>query len=275
MVVYLNYNINTKFQLGENQNTNLLFRTSHRSLSGLKETSKHTVEKKKLWEVFVQFYDVWYNYWWYVKDGWGITIHFEMKVSHCDSTCWPSSSPVAAALKRFSFCLLLQNHTRTTSLSIPRFSASPSTSCEDGLGLEEKCFSSTLLTVTSMDVLFFRFLPWVSRGLQLLPELLSLSASSNHLISNGLSLHMFLKLNCRASKRQMWVWLNMLPYIFPKARPTSAWVKCSLIRRCLNSLANSSKSTDVGASSSCKLNSALSTDLSEIRVESCNKFTVS
>lgn len=46
MVVYLNYNINTKFQLGENQNTNLLFRTSHRSFSGLKETSKHTVEKK-------------------------------------------------------------------------------------------------------------------------------------------------------------------------------------------------------------------------------------
>ena len=46
MVVYLNYYINKKFQLGENQNTNLLFRTSHRSFSGLKETSKHTAEKK-------------------------------------------------------------------------------------------------------------------------------------------------------------------------------------------------------------------------------------
>lgn len=40
-MVYLNYNINTKFQLGENQNTNLLFRTSHRSFSGLKEKKNY------------------------------------------------------------------------------------------------------------------------------------------------------------------------------------------------------------------------------------------
>ena len=189
-----------------------------------------------------------------------------MKQHHCDSTCLPSSSPVTIAFNRFSFCRLLQNHTRTTSLSIPRFSASTSTSCEDGLGFEQNSFSSTLLTATSIDVLFFRFLPCVSSDSPLLAALLLLSASSNHLISKGLSLHMFLKLSCRASKRQMWVWLNMLPYILPRARPTSAWVKCSLIRRCLNSLANSSKSTDVGAPSSCKLSSVSSTTISEKQV---------
>lgn len=38
-----------------------------------------------------------------------------------------------------------------------------------------------------------------------------LSASSTHFCSRGRSLHMFLKLSCRASKRQMVVWLNTFP----------------------------------------------------------------
>lgn len=37
------------------------------------------------------------------------------------------------------------------------------------------------------------------------------SASFSHLCRRGFSLHMFLKLSCRASKRQMVVWLNILP----------------------------------------------------------------
>lgn len=37
------------------------------------------------------------------------------------------------------------------------------------------------------------------------------SASSTHFCSRGRSLHMFFKLSCRASKRQMVVWLNTLP----------------------------------------------------------------
>lgn len=37
------------------------------------------------------------------------------------------------------------------------------------------------------------------------------SASFSHRCRSGFSLHMFLKLSCRASKRQMVVWLNILP----------------------------------------------------------------
>lgn len=37
------------------------------------------------------------------------------------------------------------------------------------------------------------------------------SASFSHLCRRGFSLHMFLKLSCRASKRQIVVWLNILP----------------------------------------------------------------
>lgn len=38
-----------------------------------------------------------------------------------------------------------------------------------------------------------------------------LSASSTHFCSRGRSLHMFLKLSCKASKRQIVVWLNTFP----------------------------------------------------------------
>lgn len=38
-----------------------------------------------------------------------------------------------------------------------------------------------------------------------------LSASSTHFCSRGRSLHMFFRLSCRASKRQMVVWLNTFP----------------------------------------------------------------
>ena len=46
-------------------------------------------------------------------------------------------------------------------------------------------------------------------------------ASLSHFSSSGLSLHMFLKLRFRASKREMVVWLKSFPYSFPIARPTS------------------------------------------------------
>lgn len=70
-----------------------------------------------------------------------------------------------------------------------------------------------------------------------------LSASSSHFWSNGFSLHMFLKLRLRASKRDIVVWEKSLPYNFPMARPTSPCVKPSLIRRCLNVFANCSNSS--------------------------------
>lgn len=48
-------------------------------------------------------------------------------------------------------------------------------------------------------------------------------ASLSHFSSNGFSLHMFLKLRFKASKREMVVWLKSFPYSFPMARPTSPW----------------------------------------------------
>ncbi|KRZ58893.1 putative ribosomal RNA methyltransferase NOP2 [Trichinella nativa] len=110
-----------------------------------------------------------------------------------------------------------------------------------GLGHLTNCCSKTALTELSIDVRFFRLRPWAlifSTGFWLQTEL---SASSSHFCSNGFNLHMFLKLSCKASNRHIVVWLNTLPYSVPRARPTSAWVKPSLIRRCLNCLANASK----------------------------------
>ena len=91
----------------------------------------------------------------------------------------------------------------------------------------------------------------------------ALSASSSHFCSSGFSLHMFLNDRLSASNRDMVVWLKSLPYSFPMAKPTSPWVKPvkefikstarsqkkeaahlpSLIRRCLNVLANCSNSS--------------------------------
>ena len=171
-------------------------------------------------------------------------------VDHSDPTCCSSGGvPVAIALNLFSFWRLLQNHTRITSLSMPRFSASMPISCADGLVFLQNSFSSALFTLTSMDVLFFRFRSWApSLSMPLIAPLL-LSASCSHLTSRGLSLHIFLKLSCKASKRQMVVWLNTFPYIVPRARPTSVWENPNLILCSLNSLANCSRSSDVGVSS--------------------------
>lgn len=46
-------------------------------------------------------------------------------------------------------------------------------------------------------------------------------ASLSHFSSSGFSLHMFLKLRFKASKRDIVVWLKSFPYSFPMARPTS------------------------------------------------------
>ena len=56
----------------------------------------------------------------------------------------------------------------------------------------------------------------IGQSLYLPPTLTScrfslLSASSTHFCSRGRSLHMFLKLSCKASKRQIVVWLNTFP----------------------------------------------------------------
>ena len=102
--------------------------------------------------------------------------------------------------------------------------------------------------LTSIEVRFFRFRPWAAILSMEAEVPVVESASANHFLSKGINLHMFLKLNCRASKRQMVVWEKTLPYNVPSARPTSAWVKPNLIRRCLNCLAKDSRSSEKQAS---------------------------
>ena len=68
------------------------------------------------------------------------------------------SSKAALGLILFSFCLLLQNQTLTTSRSMLRLSETYAISSLVGLGLELKALSSATLMVVSMDVLFFRLL---------------------------------------------------------------------------------------------------------------------
>ncbi|TNN39862.1 hypothetical protein EYF80_049976 [Liparis tanakae] len=131
-----------------------------------------------------------------------------------------------------------------------KLSARPVISWAEGLGHLRKWLSRAPLTLTSMEVRFFRFLPCAAILSMLVGLPVVESASSSHLFNKGFSLHMFLKLSCRASNLQMVVWEKTFPYRVPKAKPTSACVKPSLILRCLNCLANCSRSSDVGVSSS-------------------------
>lgn len=177
----------------------------------------------------------------------------------CDGGIPPPSiiSPprVFGGVIRFSFCRRLQNHTRTTSFSSCRESASVVISCAEGFGCLWKCCSSAPLTDTSMEVRFFRLRPCAAILSMLVGEPVVESASSSHFWSSGFSLHIFLKLNCRASNRHIVVWEKTLPYRVPSASPTSACVKPSFILRCLNCLAKASRSSDVGVSSSPALTS--------------------
>lgn len=147
----------------------------------------------------------------------------------------------------FSFCLLLQNHTRTTSFSMHSPSASIVISSDVGFGFCRKAFSKATRTLVSIEVRFLRRLPIVSgvvMGLFNCPGFVSvLSASSSHFCRRGFSLHIFLKLRFKASNLEMVVCEKSLPYNFPIAKPTSPWVKPSLILLCLNVLANCSSSS--------------------------------
>lgn len=157
------------------------------------------------------------------------------------------AAPPGGGLMRFSLWRRLQNQTRTTSFSMERPSASTAISSDVGLGFCTNAFSSATRTLVSMLVRFLRRRPidsgvvWaLARAAGLLSDA---SASSSHRCSSGFSLHMFLKLRLSASNREMVVWLKSLPYSFPIARPTSPCVKPSLIRLCLNVLANCSSSS--------------------------------
>lgn len=68
------------------------------------------------------------------------------------------SSKAALGLILFSFCLLLQNHTLTTSRSMLRLSETYAISSLVGLGLELKALSSATLMEVSIEVLFLRLL---------------------------------------------------------------------------------------------------------------------
>lgn len=98
---------------------------------------------------------------------------------------------------------LLQNHTRTTSFSIARLSASIVISSDVGFGFWIKAFSRATLTLVSIDVLFFRRLPIASGVVSGFDKELGLfnvlSASSSHFCNSGFSLHMFLKERFNAS----------------------------------------------------------------------------
>ena len=102
--------------------------------------------------------------------------------------------------------------------------------------------------LTSMEVRFFRFRPWAAILSMDAEVPVVESASANHFLSKGINLHIFLKLNWRASNRQIVVWEKTLPYSVPNARPTSAWVNPNLIRLCLNCLAKDSRSSEKQAS---------------------------
>jgi len=107
----------------------------------------------------------------------------------------------------FSFCLLLQNQTLTTSFSIQRESARWVISSEVGFGFWRKALSRDTLTVVSILVRFFRRRPIASAWEWLLQRELGLlreaSASFSHRSKSGFSLHMFLKLKLRASNRDI------------------------------------------------------------------------
>lgn len=141
---------------------------------------------------------------------------------------WPPAIVVVGGLMRFSFCLRLQNHTRTTSFSMDRLSAKIEISSDVGLGFALNAFSNEYLMDVSMDVRFLRRLPIASgvvRGLHnALGLVIVLSASTSHFCNNGFSLHMFLKDRFSASNLEMVVWEKSLPYSLPIARPTSPWV---------------------------------------------------
>lgn len=110
---------------------------------------------------------------------------------------------------------LLQNHTLTTSFSMPRLSANREISSDVGLGFCKNAFSRATLTLVSIEVLFFLRLPIASgvvkglfRELGLLTEL---SASNSHFCSNGFSLHIFLNDRFNASNLDIVVWEKSFP----------------------------------------------------------------
>ncbi|TNN78069.1 hypothetical protein EYF80_011574 [Liparis tanakae] len=113
-------------------------------------------------------------------------------------TCEYASSGVRGSpggVMRFSFCRRLQNQTLTTSFSSCRVFAREVISCADGLGHLRKWLSNAPFTLTSMDVRFFLFLPWVAILSMLVGLPVVESASSSHRFNRGFSLHMFLKLS--------------------------------------------------------------------------------
>ena len=148
-------------------------------------------------------------------------------------------------LTLFSLCRLLQNQTLTTSLSRRNPSAMRIISCEDGLGCFRKWSSRCSFAVSPMVVRLFLRRSALNLSPHAPPEH---SASSSQRARIGFSLHAFLKLNCRFSKRQIVVWLKSVPCTEANAAPTFVCVKPSLIRRSLNCVANSSSSRSLDVS---------------------------
>lgn len=121
--------------------------------------------------------------------------------------------PLLGGLILFSFCRRLQNQTRITSFSIFSWSAIIVISSEVGFWFcSRKLFSKATRMLVSMLVRFFllRFSPSIpipeefrALGLDKAWSDVKFSASFSHFSSKGLSLHMFLKLRFKASKREI------------------------------------------------------------------------
>ena len=116
--------------------------------------------------------------------------------------------PGGGGLMRFSFCLLLQNQTLTTSFSIHKELPNIVISSDVGLGFDKKALSSATRVLVSILVRFFLRRPLSESGVEwalfkAVGLLRDASASSSHRWSNGFNLHIFLKLRFRASKRDI------------------------------------------------------------------------
>ena len=82
----------------------------------------------------------------------------------------------------------------------PTISLAENVSNEFGIGHPLlKCCSNAPFIETSMEVRFFRFLPCAAILSMEAEVPVVESASASHFFSSGISLHMFLKLSCRAS----------------------------------------------------------------------------
>lgn len=182
----------------------------------------------------------------------------------------PFSNP---HLRRFCFCLWLQNQTRTTLFGRPSSVAIWDIRSLDGCDWTAKYASRALFSLSVIHVRFRRFgLPPFCAATppgEKNPESCTCevelaapraSVLSNQICRSGRSAIMFVRERVRDSKRHIVDWDRLsTPGIIipPSALPTSACVIPSFIRRCLKCSAKTSKSLSGGCSGGCGIDGEL------------------